>query len=389
MESIIPSKRVKKASALYTFLPKENTAEKDGILSTKLAPNGWERYKGWAKGDTKEEVLAAMDAALPGRSSAISVFTSNPADYKGELPANIKRLIADRQLYSMPSYKELKAAGLVTNLYKVIRNKQRTKREVQDATYNNIDWADTVPLEGRNDWSRLPHYLMVTKDGKIPAEMIKKAYTDNADLFRTARGLYLDDGPNQWPHIRRVLAQGRAYARSRKEPLTRPELAALLFHDIGKIPDNKVDGENHAITGGRLVKELLKDKLPVADLNTVATAIEEHDFDVPTSSPIGDLLKSSDANKLNLAWYLRKCYEKNKLWHPDWSDSQLGASIADRVKGGALFLSQTKNKPKLWAARCAEKQPTLQKQIDALTPESAVNLVKEYTAAHPEESLYT
>ena len=49
----------KKASSdfLYTYLPKQNTAQTQGILSTQLSPNGWQKYKKRSGLNTKQRFI--------------------------------------------------------------------------------------------------------------------------------------------------------------------------------------------------------------------------------------------------------------------------------------------------------------------------------------------
>lgn len=63
---------------LYTYLPKDNTAETDGIYSTKSSKDGYRKYINRAKTDgyrgSRSSVLSWLDATIPDfrRSYAVS-----------------------------------------------------------------------------------------------------------------------------------------------------------------------------------------------------------------------------------------------------------------------------------------------------------------------------
>ena len=158
---------------LYTYLPEENTADVDGILSTALAPHGWEKYRErleLAEDADRAAVLAGLENWEEGRSRAISVMSEPIPEYAPEVVRDFAR---SHVLYSMPSYEELLKRRLVERLYRAIRHRKGTKL-VDDVNYRKIHWEDTAPKPGGLGLSGVPHYLMVTTKGKIPARLVRR-----------------------------------------------------------------------------------------------------------------------------------------------------------------------------------------------------------------------
>ena len=159
---------------LYTYLPKDNTAETEGILSTRLAPAGWEKYIDRSGKHTREEVMEWLDQLDPGfkRSNAISVFTE-------PIPANAHpkiKAFADRKtLYAIPEYKELAKKALVKAVVRIQVGRRGTTR-ISAPNYQKMDWENIKP--GKFLLSNARHYLIETTDGRIPAEYVEKQASD-------------------------------------------------------------------------------------------------------------------------------------------------------------------------------------------------------------------
>lgn len=160
---------------LYTYLPKDNSAELEGILSTAQAPMGWEKYIKRSGKATREDVLRWLDALDPGfkRSNAISVF-SEP------IPDNADRRMVEfakaKILYSMPSVKELLKLRLI-NAIRSINTGRRGTHPVTDTGTRHIQWDKKKP--GKFLFSNVPHYLIETANGNIPPEYITKEASDS------------------------------------------------------------------------------------------------------------------------------------------------------------------------------------------------------------------
>ena len=175
-----------KERRLYTYLPPVNTADTDGILSTASAPTGWEKYRdrlGLPDTATKEEVLEGLEGWEEGRSKAISVLTEPIGE---DAPAVVRRFAENHKLYSIPSYEELVKRRLADRLYRVIKHRKGTV-PTDHTTARKIDWSSTAPKPGGLGLSGVPHYLLVTTKGKIPAELVRR---EEDDLYRaTSREL--------------------------------------------------------------------------------------------------------------------------------------------------------------------------------------------------------
>lgn len=165
---------------LYTYLPKDNTSHIDGVLSTRLAPAGWEKYKKRSGLADKEAIMAWLDNLDPGfkRSNAISVLTE-------PIPDNAHPdLLAYRDshvLRILPTYQKLKKRGLVQAIRRINRGRRGTS-ETSRPNYRKIDWDKIKP--GKFLMSNVPHYLIETTEGSIPPEYVKETATGKlADIL--------------------------------------------------------------------------------------------------------------------------------------------------------------------------------------------------------------
>lgn len=158
---------IKQASRLYTYLPKDNTADIDGILSTVLTEDGWKKYQKRTGKQTKDEVLKTLDSWEPdwNRSRAISVLSQPIPVAAAE---DLSRFANESELYSF-DLDDLIKADLVKNLRKTHKG---------PGTYA----VDTIS-EDKINWNRkpkkltfygIPHYMVEPISGKIPPEFIKK-----------------------------------------------------------------------------------------------------------------------------------------------------------------------------------------------------------------------
>lgn len=152
-------------SRLYTYLPKDNTALTEGLLSTALSDKGFEKYRGRTGKYKKEDVLKVLDSWEPGwtRSKAISALTEPIPPDAAE---DFLEFARNRKLYSF-SVKDLIKAKILAHL-------RRTRKG-----------GGTDPIDGAKeekiDWNRkkkhllfqgIPHYMVETTGGRIPPELI-------------------------------------------------------------------------------------------------------------------------------------------------------------------------------------------------------------------------
>lgn len=158
-----------KERRLYTYLPRENTASVDGLLSTLMAPRGWEKYKERTGKTTKEEVLKALDSWNPDlvRSKAISMLSEPiPDDAHPDMVAFAKA----KHLYSI-ALADLIAHGIITKIHGTNTGNRRGTHRVKEPMTRKIDWKSKKPLKFL--FSNVPHYLVETRDGRIPAEFVR------------------------------------------------------------------------------------------------------------------------------------------------------------------------------------------------------------------------
>ena len=153
---------------LYTYLPKDNTADTEGLLSTRLAPSGWEKYKGRTGKDTKDEVLETLDSWEPGfaRSNAISMFSEPIPEYADKRMVEFAKA---KHLYSV-ELGRLIAKGIVRNIRASNTGNRRGTHSVKHPMTGSIDWKSKKP--GKFLFSDVPHYLVETADGRIPPEYV-------------------------------------------------------------------------------------------------------------------------------------------------------------------------------------------------------------------------
>ena len=202
-------------------------------------------------------------------------------------------------------------------------------------------------------------------------------------LHNEAIKRYEEDGSNQWPHIQRVLQQAQAIADYRQRRLSNAELAAVYFHDIDKKNAGNID---HGVYASRLAKKILKKHLSERDLNTAVNAIYWHNMDLPSKTKTADLLRSADANKPDLGWFLRKSYNKmtsKGLTHEEAIDNALRMA-----KKGVPVADQLKNRPILYQEAFSSDIERTRKAIKALKREQVWNYIQKYEKDHPNESKY-
>lgn len=198
-----------------------------------------------------------------------------------------------------------------------------------------------------------------------------------------ARKYYQADGQNQWPHIQRVVAQGRQLAKYRGRPLTETELAALYFHDVDKAKSGDVD---HGVYAAERMKQILKNKISERRLQRAANAIADHNFDRPARSAVGDLLRSADANKPDLDWFLRKSY--NKMTGKGLTHEQALVNALNKAKEHVHTAGHLESPPKLYNELFAKEIAKANREADRLKLEEVWGRIQRYNEQHPNESLY-
>lgn len=154
-------------SRLYTYLPKDNTALTEGLLSTALSDKGFEKYRGRTGKHRKEDVLKVLDSWEPEwtRSKAISALTEPiPPDAADEFLEFAK----NRKLYSF-STKDLIKANILAHLRRA--RKGGGTDPVDDVKKERLNWhrkKKHLLFQG------VPHYFVETTGGRIPPEFVRE-----------------------------------------------------------------------------------------------------------------------------------------------------------------------------------------------------------------------
>lgn len=151
----------------YNYAPKEFDILRTGLWSpVKASCESLNHYFGRAKSKTKKGVLSYLESLFPGRSYAISFLTS-PMTKKCCFYDDFKK---DRCLYSV-DFEELEKRGLIEVIYRV------EGKKIKKISSKEILWNEKLPWKEVGNgffFTKIPHYMLVIKDGIIPAEFVTK-----------------------------------------------------------------------------------------------------------------------------------------------------------------------------------------------------------------------
>ena len=158
-----------KLADLYTYVPKENTVATDGLLSTALSRDGWEKYAERSGESTKEGVLRWLDLLDPTfkRSDAVTVLSEPIPE---DAHPDFRTFAARKQLVRVADLKDL----IKNNIVKQVRSINvggKGTHTVTRTPKRPIAWKNKKP--GRFLFSNVPHYLLETTTGKIPKEYLQ------------------------------------------------------------------------------------------------------------------------------------------------------------------------------------------------------------------------
>ena len=153
---------------LYNHAPKEIDVLKTGLWAPVKAPRtALAHYFGRAKTKTKKGVLAYLETIFPGRSRAIS-FLTNPMAKRCCFYDDFQK---DRILYGV-NFDKLQKASLIEAIYRV------EGKSLRKISANQILWDEKLPWEKVGNgyfFTKIPHYMIVIKDGIVLPEFITKA----------------------------------------------------------------------------------------------------------------------------------------------------------------------------------------------------------------------
>ena len=372
---------MKYADALYTYVPKNNTLDTDGLYGPwgDSEENLVKRYGRRAQSDTKQGVLDWLESIDPGRSHSLSVLTE-------PIPATADQRFLDfankNQLVKLPSIKVLLAAGLIhPEFYKSNGGKKLYKRK--RVSYKPIDWNQN---EDGLLFKHIPHYMLIA-DNPIPPEYLEKQAADKEErtLRRLAKPYYVEHGKNSWEHVNQVLKSAEAMTQQiYGRPLTLEEKAAILFHDSAVLPygTHKEHGQHAKDMAIPIL--LGTGMFNQKQLDDIGTAILEHDTldntGGPFTSTTGEVLASGDANPPELPWLLNKMYswqiQNNSGTNEAWKENIY--NTATKLYGtGSNF-----KYPGLYNAFHKDRMQKMRETISNSTPDELWDIVTKYRKKH-------
>jgi HD superfamily phosphohydrolase YqeK len=207
------------------------------------------------------------------------------------------------------------------------------------------------------------------------------------DLILLAKPLYKDDGPNQWPHIMRVLAQADKIAENRGRKLDNREVAAVLLHDSAKYRP-EYQNMDHGEASAEFSRKILQNKLNKRTIQAISNAIAQHNYDKQPNSQLAELLMASDANIPDLGWFLRKSYNKVRTAY-GYSEEDAVKNAYEYAKRGTPLLKNKKYRPKPWLELFGDDLQATERKINDLKLSQVKKLIEKYEKEHPGESNYT
>ena len=176
LDEISPKGRT--GNCLYTYVPKENTVETDGVYGPyrDTEANLVSRYGQRANATTKEGVLAWLEKSFPGRSKCISVLTEPIPD---SAAPEVRKFRDESMLVVLPSYEELKRLGIAVAVYQPHLHSQGVDK-VQVVDYSPVQWPKQ---DGYFTFSGIRYYFVVTKDGYVPPQYCKRIDFPSLEAF--------------------------------------------------------------------------------------------------------------------------------------------------------------------------------------------------------------
>ena len=161
---------------LYHYARKENTIMKDGLLSISKVDRPLGSYAHRAGSENKEDILKWLDSTFYGRSRAISCLTEQ-IKWQGNDPI-LKKLVDGSELFSF-ELNDLIKDGLVESIWckngsdaggynEKFYQVQPEEIDLSPLTWEKVDAAKDLL------YAVVRHYLIVLKDGCIPAEYLRQ-----------------------------------------------------------------------------------------------------------------------------------------------------------------------------------------------------------------------
>ena len=161
---------------LYHYAPKKNTVMKDGLFSISKIDRNLKPYIHRAGSKNKEEILRWLESTFYGRTRSVSCLTET-IKYKNNDPT-LKKIIKKSELFSF-DLDELIKDGLVESIWckngsdaggynEKFYQVQPEEIDLSPLTWEKVDAAKDLL------YAVVRHYLIVLKDGCIPAEYLRQ-----------------------------------------------------------------------------------------------------------------------------------------------------------------------------------------------------------------------
>lgn len=161
---------------LYHYAPKENTVLQEGIKSISKIDSNLHSYVKRVGSDKKEDIINWLEKTFKGRSRAISCLTE-PIVWQGH--DRVLKAFVDKSILYSFELEDLIKAGLVESIW--CKDSSEASGINEHFYQVSKDEIDMSPLPWQKcDSSKglifgvIKHYMLVLKDGVIPAEFIRE-----------------------------------------------------------------------------------------------------------------------------------------------------------------------------------------------------------------------
>jgi hypothetical protein len=199
-----------------------------------------------------------------------------------------------------------------------------------------------------------------------------------------ARPFYKARGSNQWPHILRVVAHAEDIANRVRYTLTAVDYAALYMHDAAKGKEEIYGCEDHGEASAVLTRKALEGRFSPEDLDVVCRAIARHNNkkDVMPLDATENILRSADANRVELGWVMRKsfCKMRSKLRGSRLLDNVFQVAKTRTVASGGLVPPALK-----WAYFREIEQ--IRREAEELTTSDVPRMLREAFQRYADEDI--
>ena len=355
---------------LYTYVPKNNTVATDGLLSTALARKGWEKYIQRSGKTNKKDVLEWLDLLSPGfsRSNAVTVMSEPIPSHAHK---DMQEFMESKDLYRLPPYAELKKLGLVKAI-RAINVGGKGTHEVSDIGNKKIVWDNKKP--GKFLFSNVPHYLVETADGRIPAEHLTKITSVHdvkvpENLIRLAKKYYDAEGSHGWNHIQDVLGRAKLMVNLDNRQLSDPEIAAVLFHDSSL---RGGDRKTHHIDSSKIAEKELSALFDQRTLKRISKAIQQHrgSYKGKYYSKLSELVSSADRGAPRLEDIIKRSY----LYQTEHGYADPEKLVVEHIKDKYSRYGYAR-RPEYYRRLYKDRLDAMYDRIDRITPEEVLSVV--------------